>query len=251
VIVDGKVVIAVLNAGQGLLVALDLPSGEVVWKTDRTYETPEESDQAYTTPCVMTHDGRQVIVTAGADHVTGHDARTGELLWECGGMNPGEEGMQRMIASPAPARDAVIVPYGRGGKLLKVRLGGRGDVTDTHTLWNEILEVGDVPTPLVHRDQVLILSDTGHISLLDLATSAPIWISDLPKSRNKYYASPVLAGNTLYFTREDGMLFSCELSEEGLRIVAENELGDQLLATPVPLRGKLLVRGSEHLYLFR
>src|SRR5690606_9136225 len=80
------VVIAVVQEGASYLITLDLKSGQVVWKQERQYETAEESDQSYTTPAVETVDGVETIVTWGADHLTGHDAKTGKLLWECGGF---------------------------------------------------------------------------------------------------------------------------------------------------------------------
>jgi outer membrane protein assembly factor BamB len=108
-----------------------------------------------------------------------------------------------------------------------------------------------VPTPVVTDDSIFLLSDKGQVSCLGFATGQQLWSFDLPKSRNTYYASPVLAGNTIYFTREDGVLTACEVNEGGLSLVAENNLGEQIIATPIPLRGQLLVRGSENLYLFR
>ncbi len=243
-------VIQVMNDGQCYLVALDLATGSVAWKQDRTYETAEESDQGYCTPSVYLRGGKEIIVASGSDHVTGHDARTGEKLWECGGMNPNNEHAWRVIASLVVAHDTAIVPYGRGSRLLKLQLDGSGDVTKSKPLWNIDVEAGDVPTPVVTGDRVLLLSDKGLVTCLDFATGQPLWSADLPKSRHRYYASPVLAGDTLYCSREDGVVSSCEING-GLTVVAENNLDEQLIATPIPIRGQLLVRGSEHLFLFR
>ena len=50
VLAGDRVVIAVMQAGDSYLVALDLATGEEAWKQKRQYERPEESDQRYTTP---------------------------------------------------------------------------------------------------------------------------------------------------------------------------------------------------------
>lgn len=251
VLAAGNAVVQVMNAGECYLVALNLTTGSVAWKQDRTYETALESDQGYCSPSVFRHDGQEVIVASGSDHVTGHDARTGEELWECGGLNPNNEKMWRMIGSLVVAGDVAIVPYGRGSLLVKLQLDGSGDVTESHKLWEQETDGGDVPTPVVTDGRIFLLGDKGLVSCLNFATGQPLWSAYLPKSRNTYYASPVLAGDTLYCTREDGVITACEVKEDGLTVVAENNLGEQLIATPIPLRGQLLVRGSENLYLFR
>lgn len=250
VIAAGNAVIQVLNAGDCYLVALNLADGTEAWKQDRTYETAVESDQGYCSPSVYRHGEKEVIVAGGSDHLTGHDASTGELLWQCGGLNPNNDQMWRMIASPVVDGDAVVLPYARGTRVLKVKLGGTGDVTDTHKLWELEVRDCDVPTPIAGDGLIIVLSGRGHVVCLDSDTSEQLWSADLPKSGADYYCSPVLAGKTLYCGREDGVLFKCDV-EDGLIVVAENDLGEQLLATPVPIRGQLLVRTADHLFLFR
>jgi outer membrane protein assembly factor BamB len=85
----GNVVVAVMQTGgESYLVSLDRKTGKEVWKTTRKYKTGEESGDAYTTPHVVKVKGVEQIVSWGADHLTGHDAATGKLVWECGKFNP-------------------------------------------------------------------------------------------------------------------------------------------------------------------
>lgn len=250
VLADGKAVIAVMHASESYLVAYDLESGELAWRTVRDYENPQEADQAYTTPQVVKLDGREVIVAFGADHLTGHEGATGKLLWECGGFNPNNEGYWRVIASAAAGETFAVVPYGRGNFLAGIRLGGEGDVTATNRVW-EMAEKGigaDVPTPVVAGDRFYLLGDAGELACRELATGEEIWTAALPRNRNRYYASPVLAGDLLYAAREDGTIFVGRVTEEGFKLLAENELGERIIATPVPIRDSLLIRSSEHLY---
>jgi outer membrane protein assembly factor BamB len=78
-----------------------------------------------------------------------------------------------------------------------------------------------------------------------------VWSSDLPRNRNKYYASPVLAGDLLYCAREDGAVFAGRVKDKGFELLTpdSNEMGDRIIATPVPVQNSLLVRGDK--YLFR
>lgn len=248
VIAGGRAIISVLHAGDSYLLALDLDTGEVLWKQPRQYQCPTESDQAYTTPSVLPIGGQNVIVTWGADHLTGHAVDTGELLWECGGFNPENKGSWRAIASAAVADGLAVVPYGRGDFLAAVRLDGAGDVTDTHRLWEKHGLGADVPTPAVRDGRVYLLTDRGRIACLDLQSGDELWSADLPKSRHSYFASPVLAGNLFYSAREDGTVFVGRISDDGYEPLAENPMGEDLVVGPVPVRGGLLIRGPEHLY---
>jgi len=252
VLAGNRAIVAVMQGSESesYLVAIELDSGDVAWKEPREYDNARESDQAYTTPRVVRQDGNDVIVTWGADHLTGHDAATGKLLWEVGGFNPDNRGMWRVIASATIDDGLAIVPYGRAEHLAGVRIGGQGDVTDTNRVWEKHgRNVGsDVPTPAVSDGKAYLLGDRGRITCRDMKSGEEIWSADLPENRYKYYASPVLAGDKLYCTREDGTIFVGRVSDDGFEQVAENEMGEWVIATPIPIRGGLLIRGEEHLF---
>jgi outer membrane protein assembly factor BamB len=250
ILIGGNVVIAVMQEGDSYLVALNAASGEVAWKQKRQYERPEESDQAYTTPQVANVDGRDVIVTWGADHLTGHDAKTGELLWDSAGFNPNNEGMWRVIASHAMGDGIAVVPFGRGRFLAGVKLSGSGDVTESNRLWEKQGHAvgADVPTPIVHDGKAYVVSDVGEVACRDLKTGEELWSDKLPRDRDKYYASPVLADGKLYFAREDGMVFVASVGDDGMHLLAENDMGERVIATPVPVRNSILIRGEQHLF---
>jgi outer membrane protein assembly factor BamB len=250
VLVDDRVIVAVMHEGESYLVALDAAGGDIVWRQVREYDNARESDQAYTTPQVVKMDSRKVIVTWGADHLTGHDAETGELIWQSGGFNPENRGMWRVIASATIDDGVAIVPYGRGEYLAGVSIGGKGDVTKSNRVWTKRGRgIGsDVPTPVVHNGKAYLLSDSGRITCRDMRYGEELWSFDLPRNRNKYYASPVLAGDKLYCTREDGTIFVGRVTDDGYEQLAENQMGEWVIATPVPIRGGLLVRGEEHLF---
>lgn len=243
------VVVPVMQDDQGYLVCLDPESGEEIWKTDRSYKNAKESGQSYTTPSVVTVDGQQQIVTFGADHLTGHNAATGELLWESGGFNPEDKGMWRTIASQSVADGVAVVPYGRADFVSGVRLGGSGDVTDSNLLWQHEGFGSDVPTPAIVDNKAYILGDKGVVTCVAVRSGEVQWTGKLPRSRHKYFASPVVAGGHLYVAREDGTAIVAKL-DESLSVVSEFETEETLVATPVLQDGRLLIRTREHLYCF-
>ena len=244
------VVVAVMNDRKGFLVAFDKASGEEAWKVDRTYETPVEGDHSYATPHVIEENGKQVLVVWGAERVTRHEAATGKLLSECAGFNPNKKNNWVVVASSVIVDDLVIVPYGRGKCLAGVRLSGEGDVTATHRVWERIDNKGCfVPTPAVHDGKVYILGDRGQVHCLDPTSGKTIWEAKLPRAAQSYYSSPTIADGKIYAGREDGKLFVAKLDPD-LEVLFEAQFETRIIASPVPVGGKILLRDDKHLMCF-
>lgn len=247
VLTEKDVVVAMMHHGKSYLAALDKVTGELRWKVDRNYETPEEGDHAYTTPIVIRHEGKETLLVWGGQHLTAHDAADGKLLWSCGDFNPKAHRMWVAVASPVLAGPIAVVPYGRGNRLHGIKLGGSGDMTATSRLWVREDSGSFVPTPAEHKGRVYLLRDRGQIECIDPATGKTFWSGDLPKKNASYYASPTLADGKLYAAREDGVVFVVRMDGK-FEILAENDMGERLIASPVPVAGRLLLRGEKHLF---
>lgn len=250
VLTRDHVVLAVMHDREGFLVAFEKVSGEVAWKVARTYKTAVEGDHSYATPHVVERDGKQVIVVWGAERVTTHQATDGKLLSECAGFNPKAKSNWVVVASSVIAGDMVVVPYGRGSHLAGVKVGGNGDVTKTHRKW----ERGDnkgcfVPTPAVHDGKVYVLGDRGEVHCLDPESGETIWSGNLPRGAQSYYSSPTLADGKIYAAREDGKFFVAEANKD-LKVLFEREFGARIIASPVPVGDKILLRSDTHLMCF-
>ena len=248
VFAGGHIVIAVMQEGESYVVALNPVDGSVAWKVDRTFPVKEESGQSYTTPYVAEIDGQESIVIWGADRLTGHDPKDGKELWICEGFNPEDNAMWRVIASPAVTAGIAVVPFGRTKFCAGVKLGGNGNITETGRLWERDDLGADCPTPVGRDGKVYVLSDRGQINCIEAATGKDIWMDAIPRAAAKYYSSPILAGDQLYCAREDGMLTTVQVSDSGMKVLAQNDMGERLAAAPVPINGKLLVRGVDHLF---
>jgi outer membrane protein assembly factor BamB len=248
-------VVARLHGGESWLASFDLATGAPRWKHARTVKAPVENDNGYATPVVFKHEGRDALLVWGSDLLGAHDAADGSLIWSCGGFNPAGTGYWPAISTPVIAGDVVVVPVGRDdrpnqARVHGIRLGGKGDVTETHRLWKRE-DVGVfVPTPAEWRGRVYLLRHRGELVCLDPATGKTLWAEALPRGGASYYASPLVGGGTLYAAREDGMVFAAKV-EGGFTLLGENRMGERLLASPVAARGRLFFRGDEHLFAVR
>ena len=247
VLTEKDVVVAVMHHGNSYLAAFDKLSGELHWKVARNYETPPEGDHGYTTPILIRHQGKEALLVWGANHVTAHDAADGKILWMCGDFNPEGTVNWPACASPVIAGDIAVVTYGRGSRLHGIKLGGTGDVTATHRVWKRDDTGSFVPTPAEYKGRVYLLHDKGKVECLDPATGKTLWTGALPKNSNSYYSSPTLADGKLYAAREDGVVFVAQI-EGKFEVLAENNMGERIIAAPVAVSNRLLLRGDNHLF---
>ena len=70
----------------------------------------------------------------------------------------------------------------------------------------------------------------------------------MERHRSAYSSSPVIAGNYIYVTREDGMTFVVSLDGK-FRIVGQNLLDEFTVASPVFVDGQILIRTYNNLYM--
>jgi len=254
VLTDDYVVMARMHSGESWVAAFDKVSGELAWKVDRNFETPREGDHGYSTPVVIKFDGKPALLVYGAEHLTIHSVKNGEMLWSCGGFNPERTELWPSIATPVVVGDVAVVAAGRSDRKLPllygVRLTGRGDVSDTNIIWKRD-DIGTfVPTPAVWKDQVYLTRDQGEVECLNPADGESVWRENFPKHRKKYYTSPLIAGGLLYAAREDGAVFVVDVRDGQFNLLATSELKESVIGSVVPLGNRILLRGEKHLFCF-
>lgn len=251
VVTGSQVILARLHAGDSWVAGFDKNTGAMLWQKERDFEAPAENDNGYATPVIYRHDGREAFILWAADRLTGHDAKGGELLWTAGGFNPAGRVNWPAIATPVISGDTVVVPVGRDDRpgqasLYGVRLGGRGDVTESHRVWKrEDLGVF-VTTPAEDQGRVYLLRHRGEVVCVNATDGTVIWSDALPKGSAPYYASPLVANGVLYAAREDGVVFAARVREK-FELLGENPMGERIVATPVVSGNRLFLRGDRHL----
>lgn len=255
ILTDSAIVIAVMQSppSPSYVAAFDKLTGDLIWKVDRELGAPDEAAQSYTSPLTTEVDGKQVIAVMGADHLTLHDALTGQELGRLGGFNPNAERFYRSIASPVIDGNIIVCPYSRGSTLTAVDMSkliaGAGKAA---ILWHHDDQGADVPTPAARDGKLYLCRDRGEIQVLDIKSGKTSWEVELPKNRNNFSSSPLVTKSHLYLTREDGKVFVIALPSEGGKpvMVAENDLGDDkqyTVASPVPTDNAILFRTARTL----
>jgi outer membrane protein assembly factor BamB len=246
IVTKDAVIVAVMQSGPSYIVAFEKSSGHQLWKVDRLLNANEESNQAYTTPTIAQTEQGEVLLTLGADHVTAHALGDGKELWRVGGFNPTNQKNYRCISSPLVAGDLVVCPYARGLLVTAVRYQN-GIIDSKRVAWQREAIGADVPTPTIDGHRLFFITDKGEVTCVAKESGETIWSGSLPKNRNNYSSSPILAGGHLYALREDGLCFVLGTGDH-FQIVAENQVEAMTVSTPVFVRGKILLRSFDSLY---
>jgi outer membrane protein assembly factor BamB len=239
-----------LNFGPGtrsFVVALDLSSGDELWRTEEPGGDDDKYIGSWSTPVVAEIDGRTQLVCSMPNRVVGYDPATGDILWTLGGLSgPGGD---LMYTSPLIAGDRAVVMAGFHGPAVGFKLGGTGDVTERNLLWKT-----SGPQPqrigsgaIVGGHVYMANADAGTAQCLDLETGEVLWEERLG-SGGAFWATTVLAGGNLYATNQRGTTIVFRPDPEKLDVIAVNELGEPSNATPAFADGRVYLRTDEALY---
>lgn len=138
-----------------------------------------------------------------------------------------------------------------GGKygLVGIKLGGRGDLTDSAIVWNEKKTYPSMPTPLIYNDVLYIVKTGGIIATMNPESGKPLKVERNKDAMGEYYSSPVAADNKVVFINEAGKATVVKAQPQW-EILAVNDLGDECFATPAIAGNAIYVRTRGTLFSF-
>ena len=225
------------------IVCLDQKTGKTRWKKEREYDFKTDNGdrkKAYCTPSVITHNGRQELISPGAVATESRNPVTGDLFWTArtGGMN----------ASSRPIYRHGHVFCGMGS-MSAIRPGGDGDVDKTHVTWSRRKVVPKKSSPLLLNDLLFMVSDEGVASCSNPLNGEIYW-ADRLKIKGQCASSPIHASGHIYSFSSEGDCIVFKAKKEGLEILAQNKLPTGCMASPAVVGDSLLVRTKQNLYRF-
>jgi len=136
-----------------------------------------------------------------------------------------------------------------GSGLWALRLGGEGDVGESHVLWTRMRRVPLNPTPLRVGDVLVMLRDGWNAIGIDARDGSELWTTSTGGLRSKVYSSPIAIGGEVLIIDENGMLAILDPSDG--RVLATHELEEEVWATPAVGTETFFVRTSEALHAYR
>ncbi len=222
---------------QPFVIALDRSKGNVIWKTDRNSESFKKF--SFSTPLLITINGKQEIISPGSGGVCAYDPATGREIWRVR-----YEGYS-VIPRPVFGHGLVFVSSGfESPSLLAIRPDGRGDVTTSHVAWTLRKGAPLTPSPLLVDDELYLVSDSGIASCVDARTAKVHWQERIG---GNYSASPLYADGKIYCQSEEGTGVVLKAGKR-FQVLARNSIGERTLASYAVSDGAFFIRTENNLF---
>ena len=131
----------------------------------------------------------------------------------------------------------------------KIRLGGKGDMTEGAVQWLYYKSLPNVPSPLLYDGVVYLTKDGGILTALSAQDGTVLKQGRLREAMGRYFASPVAADGKIFAADETGQVTVVRPGAEW-SVIRTNAMGEEIYATPVIMDGRLFIRTREALYCF-
>jgi outer membrane protein assembly factor BamB len=225
------------NGEKSFLAALDARTGKEAWRV------PRQVQVSWATPIVVPAGGHDELVTAGTEWVIAYDPATGKELWRAKGLE------SNAVPSPVAGPDLVIVSSGYPEKVaVAIRPGGTGDVTGTpRILWKYNKGTAYVPSPILYRDYLYLLTDKGLVTCLDAKTGAVKYEGGRVPNAATFIASPVAIDGKILLSSEDGDVYVLRAGPTH-EVIGRSSIGEPIYASPAVARGRIYIRGEKTLF---
>jgi outer membrane protein assembly factor BamB len=263
-IIAGDLLVLNHQGKDAYLLGVNRRDGRTVWKTDRSMV-----QYGWSTPVHWRHDGIDEIIVLGGDfrpnqRLMAYNLADGAERWWVGGLPPSGKstpvigGGLVFLAAPDiiletaaekrnPERAAEFYAK-NSARVMAVRPGGKGEVSQANIAWSERKGVPGVPSPLYYNGRLYTFLNGG-IVFCRVATTGELVYSGRLGAPGFYYSSPVAADNKVYIASEEGVVVVLDGGEQ-LKVLATNKLDGTILATPALADGNIYVRTENHLYAF-
>jgi outer membrane protein assembly factor BamB len=227
--------------GDSFIAAFDIANGREIWRRSR------DAISSYSTPTICESPSRVELVVNGPEKVYGYDPLTGEELWMLRGSS------KNTTPTPILAADLIIVASGyRIKPIFAIRPGAKGDITpvegarsSTFVAWSLDRDGPYLPTPLAYGDYLYVCQNNGVLACHVARTGERVYRQRLGVG-GAFSASPVAADGKLYVSGEDGNIFVVRTGPR-FELLATNDLGELVMATPALSQGRMFIRTQHHL----
>lgn len=238
IIHDGCVIVQCDCLNTNFVAILDVKTGEEIRRIERKGEVA-----TWSTPAVLTHDGKTQVVCNGYKKMSGYDFETGQQLWYLSG------GGDIPVPTPLYSGGRIFITNGHAGSpTFAIMPDAMGDLTPKNNKepvqglsWWQKTDGSYMPTPLVLDGLIYTCNDNGRLAVRQADSGKLVYRQRVGTGSRVYSASAVAADGKLYFCSERGEVTVVRQGRKFER-VAKNEMQDIVMATPAIAGDRLLIR---------
>jgi hypothetical protein len=220
----------------GSLVALNKLTGKEAWKAGGIRSS-------WNTPLLVNAKSRREVVVSTEGRLLSFDPADGKPLWNA-------DGIHRYVCPSVVAHDDVVYAIGGGHTSLAVRVGGSGDVTQSHGVWRKS-KGSNVGSPVYLDGHLYWANDSGGIVCCQNASTGDVVFEKrLEPNAGTIWSSVVLADGKIYIVSQSKGTYVVAAKPE-YELLAHNTFADddsRTNASPAVHNGQLLLRTDRNLY---
>jgi outer membrane protein assembly factor BamB len=245
VIHEGRLIVQADVQEDSFLAVFNVENGKVLWKK------PRNDVPTWSTPTIVRAAERTLVVCNGWKEIAAYDLADGARIWWMNGSG------DIPVPTPIGGHGLIFISSAHGGgspiyAIDPATAAGdislQGDATKSRGVaWSWPRGGAYIPTPILVGDLLFVGKDNGVLVVYDARTGERRYQERLGSGASGVTASAVASGGHVYFSAETGEVYVVRASEK-FELVATNELGEVLMATPAIADGTLYLRGQQHLF---
>ena len=255
---EDLVILSFLNAGWGeqargahRYFAFQKRTGELVWVSQpggRPFDT------TYSVPVVVVIQGQRLLIAGNADGaVYAMKVRTGEKVW---GFQLSKRGINSSVVVEgtrvyASHSEENVDGSTEMGRLVCIDGTGKGDVTQTHKVWQVDGFGAGYASPALHDGRLYHIDNSANLHSFDTASGRLLWKLSLGTVQK---GSPVWADGKLYVSEVDGKFYILQPGEKEGKILDRDEFMNpdgsavQINGSPAIANGRVYLSTRNALY---
>ncbi|TWU41091.1 outer membrane protein assembly factor BamB family protein [Novipirellula artificiosorum] len=205
------------------LYALDVQSGQVVWNAKRPVNLN------FASPIAATLAGKRQILLAGGELICSYDPPSGRELWRV-------ETTTEAICGTVVWDDRRVLISGGNPDSGTWCVAGDGS---RNLIWDNQIKCYE-QSLLTISNYVFAVADNGVAFCWRTVDGKPMWQKRL--FGGGVSASPTLVRDRIYIASERGTVYVLAATPDRFDLLAENQTGDSIFATPLAIDDRLLIR---------
>jgi outer membrane protein assembly factor BamB len=265
-------------AGTSSLVSLNPATGKLLWKTENTNGFPcttptGNADRLFFASwSANSSGGRDTLEAHFDDDIKFSEAELADPDLFFRRFDQNRDGViEQYELPPSRARDVfkwldrndnqlwetdefdiLLRPPGKGRNIMvAVRPGGAGVLNGTEYIaWEWQKHLPYTASPLLSGNRVYLVKSLGIITCLNTETGEPHFEGMRTGVKGEYFASPIKVGSHILITSSLGTLTLIRDSNT-FEIAAQNDIGEEIVATPAVVDNTLYLRSLERLWAFK
>lgn len=244
-ILHDNTLIVTASAESQSVIGIDCATGKEIWRQEAA-----GLDGMWGTPALVKAGDSTDLVMVVAKELWGMDPTNGKLRWFAAATDA-----QHAYTSIIHNESSVYAFTGRGGGSVAVKAGGKGNVSESNTVW-EGRDTAGFATPVGHNGRLFVVN-RGVLTTVDEETGERVSQLRLAGARQTGgrfgsldYPSPIVAGDRMFYLNGSGQMFVFDLADTVKQVAVNQFTTDREVfwGTPAVSNGHLIVRSSKHLY---